>query len=95
MEVLNNMEDRKIQIIVDEAVRILRENPELTYSEAIKIAKEVFKEKMLKTTYKDSAKYITLEEVIIAFKYGISTEVNDGKDITLIIDKEPTTDQVK
>lgn len=50
---------------------------------------------MLKTTYKDSAKYITLEEVIIAFKYGISTEVNDGKDITLIIDKEPTTDQVK
>lgn len=41
------MEDRKIQIIVDEAVRILRENPELTYSEAIKIAKEVLSEKDL------------------------------------------------
>ena len=50
---------------------------------------------MLKTTYRNGTKDITLEEAIDAYRYGIALEVNDGKDIAVVIEKEPTTDQVK
>lgn len=50
---------------------------------------------MLKTTYRNGTKDITLEEAIDAYRHGIALEVNDGKDITVVIEKEPTTDQVK
>lgn len=35
------MENKKIKSVVDEAVRILRDYPELKYSEAIKMAKDI------------------------------------------------------
>ena len=45
--------------------------------------------------YRDSAKAITLEEAVNAYKVGITLEVNDGKDITLSIEKEPTSPPAK
>ncbi|OLS02909.1 hypothetical protein [Tissierella creatinophila] len=39
------MEDRKLDLIIKEATRLLREHPGLTYMEAIRIAKETFKDK--------------------------------------------------
>lgn len=35
------MKDKKIQEVVDEAVRLIRDYPELKYSEAIKKAKDI------------------------------------------------------
>ncbi|HLS53927.1 MAG TPA: hypothetical protein VK031_08135 [Tissierellaceae bacterium] len=46
-------------------------------------------------TYENSAKEITLGQAIDAHKHGIAVIVNDGRDITVVIEKEPTTDQVK
>lgn len=39
--------------------------------------------------YKNSAKDITLEQAVNAYKVGIRLEINDGKDITMSIEKEP------
>lgn len=44
----------------------------------------------MKTTYKNAAKEITLEQAMWMYKrLGICTVINDGKDITLEIEKEP------
>ena len=45
---------------------------------------------MLQVEYKDSAHLITLEQAQKAYEAGISISVNDGKDITVSIDREPT-----
>lgn len=45
---------------------------------------------MLQVEYKDSAHLITLEEAQKAYKAGISISVNDGRDITVSLDREPT-----
>lgn len=42
-------------------------------------------------TYKDSAKDITLEQAVEAYKVGIVLEVNDGQHVTMSIEKEPTS----
>lgn len=43
---------------------------------------------MLQIVYKDSADQLTLEQVIKAHEAGISIAVNDGKDLTISIEKE-------
>lgn len=50
---------------------------------------------MLKTTFRNGTKDITLEEAIDAYRYGIALEVNDGKDITVVIEKEPISPPAK
>ena len=49
----------------------------------------------MSVTYENSAKELTLEQAIKAYEVGIAVIINDGKDVTLEIEKEPTTDQVK
>ncbi len=49
----------------------------------------------MNVTYKDAAKDITLEQAIKAYEAGIAVIVNDGKDITLEIEKEPIRRQAK
>ena len=44
---------------------------------------------MTGVVYKDSAKDITLEQAVDAYRVGITLEVNDGKDITMSVEKEP------
>lgn len=46
-------------------------------------------------TYKNSAKELTLEQAIKAYEAGIAVIVNDGKDVTLEIEKEPTSQPAK
>lgn len=46
---------------------------------------------MLQVEYKDSAHLITLEQAQKVYEAGISISVNDGKDITVSLDTEPTT----
>lgn len=46
-------------------------------------------------TYENAAKEITLEQAIKAYEAGIAVIVNDGKDITLEIEKEPTSRPAK
>lgn len=41
----------------------------------------------MKTVYKDSAKAVTLKHAIAAYRYGIATIINDGKDITLELEE--------
>lgn len=43
----------------------------------------------MKITYENAAEEITLEEAIKAYEAGIAVIVNDGKDVTLEIEKEP------
>lgn len=43
--------------------------------------------------WKNTTKDLTLEQALDAYKNGIALEVNDGRDITIVIEKEPTTDQ--
>lgn len=43
--------------------------------------------------WKNTTKEVTLGQAVNAYKNGIVLEVNDGKDITVKIEKEPTTDQ--
>ncbi len=50
---------------------------------------------MVKITYKNSAKDITLGQAIECYENGISVAVNDGKDITITIEKESTAGQAK
>lgn len=45
--------------------------------------------------WKNSTKDLTLEEAIDAYKHGIALEVNDGRDITVVIEKEPIRRQTK
>ncbi len=45
----------------------------------------------MKITYENAAKEITLEQAIKAYEAGIAVIVNDGKDVTLEIEKEPTS----
>ena len=45
---------------------------------------------MLQIVYKDSAGELTLEEAMKAYEAGISISVNDGRDITVPLDREPT-----
>ena len=45
--------------------------------------------------WKNSTKDLTLEEAIDAYKHGIALEVNDGRDITVVIEKEPIRRQAK
>jgi len=49
----------------------------------------------MKITYENAAKEITLEQAIKAYEAGIAVIVNDGKDVTLEIEKEPTSRQTK
>ena len=50
----------------------------------------------MKTTYKNASKDITLGQAVWMHKrLGIAIEVNDGKDLTLTIEKEPTSRQTK
>lgn len=46
-------------------------------------------------TYKNSTNSVTIEDCIKLYNQGIAVVVNDGEHITFIIEKEPTTDQVK
>lgn len=46
---------------------------------------------MLQVEYRDSAHLITLEQAQKAFEAGISISVNDGKDITVTLGREPAT----
>ncbi len=48
----------------------------------------------MKTTYKNVAKELTLEQAIKAYEAGIAVIVNDGRDITLEIE-EPTSSPAK
>lgn len=50
---------------------------------------------MVTVTYKDSAHLLTLEEVMECYKNGIAMAVNDGKDVTITIEKEPTSPPAK
>lgn len=43
---------------------------------------------MLQIVYKDSAGELTLEEAMKAYEAGISIAVNDGKDLTLTIERK-------
>lgn len=45
--------------------------------------------------WENSTKEITLEQAIDTYKHGIALEVNDGKDITVVIEKEPTSRPAK
>ena len=45
--------------------------------------------------FKNAAKEITLEQAIKAYEAGIAVIVNDGKDVTLEIEKEPTSRPAK
>ena len=49
----------------------------------------------MKITYENAAEEITLEEAIKAYEAGIAVIVNDGKDGTLVIEKEPIRRQAK
>lgn len=49
----------------------------------------------MSVTYENSAKELTLEQAIKAYEAGIAVIVNDGKDVTLEIEKEPIADQAK
>ena len=49
----------------------------------------------MKVTYENAAKEITLEQAIKAYEAGIAVIVNDGKDVTLEIEKEPTSQPAK
>ena len=49
----------------------------------------------MKVTYKNAAKELTLEQAIKAYEAGIAVIVNDGKDVTLEIEKEPIRHQAK
>jgi len=50
----------------------------------------------MKVIYENAAKDITLGQAIRMHKrLGIAIEVNDGKDLTLTIEKEPTSRQTK
>jgi len=49
----------------------------------------------MQITYKNAAKEITLEQAIKAYEAGIAVIVNDGKDVTLEIEKEPISRQAK
>lgn len=44
----------------------------------------------MKTKFNNSAKELTLENAINAYRYGIATKVNDGKHITLEIEGDCT-----
>lgn len=46
-------------------------------------------------TYKNSGDKVTIKDCMELYKKGICTTINDGEHITFIIEKEPTTDQVK
>lgn len=43
----------------------------------------------MKITYENAAEEITLEEAIKFYENGIAVVINDGKDVTLEIEKEP------
>lgn len=45
----------------------------------------------VEVVYKNSANLITLEQAIKCYENGISVAVNDGKDVTITIEKEPTS----
>jgi len=49
----------------------------------------------LNVTYENAAKDMTLERATRLHENNIAVIVNDGRDVTLAIEKEPTTDQVK
>lgn len=43
-------------------------------------------------TFENSTQDMTLEDAIFLYdKYGISIIINDGKDVTLEIEKDPTS----
>ena len=42
---------------------------------------------MREVTYKDGAKDLTLEQAIKAYDHGIITMINDGRDITICLEK--------
>lgn len=44
-------------------------------------------------TWNDAAGEFTLEQAVKAYEVGVSMEVNDGKDITVRIEREPKTGQ--
>lgn len=46
-------------------------------------------------TWENATKDLTLEQALNAYEYGICLEVNDGKDITVRIETEPTDCQDK
>ena len=51
---------------------------------------------MTELVYKDSAKDMTLGSAMMLYKrMNIAVEVNDGKDVTLVIEKEPIRRQAK
>lgn len=45
--------------------------------------------------WENTTNELTLEQAVEAYKNGVALEVNDGKNITVRIEKEPTTDQSK
>jgi len=49
----------------------------------------------MKVIYENAAKEITLEQAIKAYEAGIAVIVNDGKDVTLEIEKEPISPPAK
>lgn len=49
----------------------------------------------MKITYENAAEEIALEEAIKFYENGIAVVINDGKDVTLEIEKESTADQAK
>lgn len=49
----------------------------------------------LNVTYENAAKNITLEQATRLHENNIAVIVNDGRDVTLAIEKEPTSRQTK
>lgn len=47
----------------------------------------------MRKTFEGAGEYFTVGQAIEGNKEGIYFEVNDGKDITIVIEKEPTTNQ--
>ena len=49
----------------------------------------------MKVKFESSADQVTLGQAVELYKLGVATVITDGRDVTLEIEKEPTTDQVK
>jgi len=49
----------------------------------------------MSVTYENSADQITLGQAIELYEMGIATIITDGKDVTFMAEKEPTSRQTK
>lgn len=49
----------------------------------------------MKVIWENSTKDLTLKQAVDAYRHGIALEVNDGKDITVVIEEEPIRRQTK